>query len=120
MISTIRLDAKLAKFTEHWSPRIVARMNDCEFKLVKFQGEFVWHHHAHTDEVFLVLRGEMVVHFLDGDVPVRQGDMIVIPKGVEHKTSAATECCAMIVEAAGTVNTGNAGGAMTADPGAWI
>jgi mannose-6-phosphate isomerase-like protein (cupin superfamily) len=120
MISALNLEAKLAKFSEHWSPKNVARMNDCEFKLVKFQGEFVWHAHEHTDEVFLVLEGEMTVHFRDLDVAVAKGEMIVIPRGVEHMTSATAECSALIVEAAGTVNTGNAGGPLTADPTAWI
>lgn len=103
----INLAEKFAKFSDHWSPKIVARMNDYEFKLVKLQGEFVWHRHADTDEVFIVVDGEMTLHFRDGDVRLRAGEMFVVPKGVEHKPSAAAECRVMLVETAGTVNTGD-------------
>lgn len=106
--TAINLAEKFAKFSEHWSPKIVARMNDYEFKLVKLQGEFVWHSHADTDEVFVVVDGEMTLHFRDGDVPLRAGEMFVVPKGVEHKPSAKAECRVMLVETAGTVNTGDA------------
>ena len=116
----ISISAKLAKLSEHWSPKIIAQMNDYHFKLVKSQGEFVWHDHKHTDEVFIVLDGEMTIHFRDGDVPVKKGELFVIPKGVEHKTSAKSECHAMLVEPAGTVNTGDAGGERTAPNDAWI
>lgn len=105
--TAINLAENFAKFSEHWSPRIVARMNDYEFKLVKLQGEFVWHSHADTDEVFIVLDGEMTLHFRDGDVRLRAGEMFVVPKGVEHKPSAAAECRVMLVERAGTANTGD-------------
>jgi mannose-6-phosphate isomerase-like protein (cupin superfamily) len=103
----INLAEKLATFTAHWSPKIIAQMNDYHFKLVKFQGEFVWHDHADTDEVFLVLEGSMTIHFRDRDVAVRAGEMFVIPTGEAHKTSAAAECKALLVERAGTVNTGD-------------
>jgi mannose-6-phosphate isomerase-like protein (cupin superfamily) len=115
----INLDQKLAKFSEHWSPKIVAQMNDYHFKLVKFQGEFVWHDHADTDEVFFVVEGSMTIHFRDGDVVVRAGELFVIPKGETHKTSAAGECKAMLVERAGTVNTGGVASDKTAAD-AWI
>jgi mannose-6-phosphate isomerase-like protein (cupin superfamily) len=98
MTTAINLSEKLAKFTKHWSPKIVAQMNDDHFKLVKFQGEFVWHAHKDTDEVFIVLNGEMTIHFRDGDVPVKKGELFVIPRGVEHMTSAKAECSAMLVE----------------------
>ena len=120
MTTAINLSEKLAKFTEHWSPKIAAQMNDYHFKLVKFRGEFVWHDHKDTDEVFIVLDGEMIIHFRDHEVPVKKGEMFVIPKGVEHKTSANAECCAMLVETAGTVNTGDARGDRTAPSDAWI
>ena len=118
--SPINIAAKLAKFTEHWSPKIIAGMNDYQFKLVKFKGEFVWHDHKHTDEVFIVIEGEMIIHFRDGDVCVKKGELIVIPKGVEHKPSAKIECHAMLVESAGTVNTGDAGGEKTAPDEVWV
>jgi len=111
----INLAEKLSQFSDHWAPRIIARMNDYHFKLVKLQGEFVWHDHAHTDEVFIVLGGAMTIHFRDRDVVVRAGEMFVIPRGVEHKTSAAAECSAMLVELAGTVNTGAVISDRTAD-----
>jgi mannose-6-phosphate isomerase-like protein (cupin superfamily) len=117
---SINLGEKLSKVSEHWSPKIIAQMNDYHFKLVKFQGEFVWHDHQDTDEVFIVLGGEMTIHLRERDVVVQKGEMYVIPKGVEHKTSAKTECHAMLVEAADTVNTGGAGGARTAVADAWI
>ncbi len=120
MKAAINLSEKLSKFAEHWSPKIIAQMNDYHFKLVKFQGEFIWHHHKDTDEVFIVLDGEMTIHFRDDNVPVKQGEMFVIPKGVEHKTSARGECSVMLVEAAGTVNTGDAGGNKTAPTDAWM
>jgi mannose-6-phosphate isomerase-like protein (cupin superfamily) len=116
----INLAHKFSLISQHWSPKIVARMNDSHFKLVKFQGEFVWHRHEETDEVFIVLDGVMTVHFRNGDVTVGAGEMFVIPRGMEHKTSATTECQAMLVEAAGTLNTGNVVSEHTADPDVWI
>jgi mannose-6-phosphate isomerase-like protein (cupin superfamily) len=118
--SSINISAKLAKFTDHWSPKIIAQMNDYHFKLVKFKGEFVWHDHKDTDEVFIVLNGDMTIHFRDGEVSVKEGELFVVPKGVEHKTSAKIGCHAMLVEPAGTVNTGEAGGEKTAPADEWI
>jgi mannose-6-phosphate isomerase-like protein (cupin superfamily) len=89
-------------------------MNDYHFKLVKFQGEFVWHDHQDTDEVFILLGGEMTIHFRDGDFSIKDGEMFVIPKRVEHKTSAAGECRAMLVEIVGKVNTGGVSSDKTA------
>jgi mannose-6-phosphate isomerase-like protein (cupin superfamily) len=120
MNTSINLSEKFAKISQHWSPKIVAQMNNYLFKLVKFQGEFVWHDHKDTDEVFIVLGGEMIVHFRGGDVSVKNGEMFVIPKGVEHKTSAESECRAMLVETVGTVNTGDVSSDKTAPTDAWI
>jgi mannose-6-phosphate isomerase-like protein (cupin superfamily) len=111
---------KLSRFESFWSPRIVAEMNDYQFKLVKLKGEFIWHRHEETDETFIIIEGEMQVGFRDGDVDVRPGEMIVIPKGVEHITRAAGECHALIIEPRGVVNTGDAGGALTAKTDMWI
>jgi len=116
----INLAQKLAKFSEYWSPRVVAEMNDYQFKLVKLQGEFVWHDHKHTDEVFLVLEGEMEVGFRDRTVTLRAGELLVVPRGVEHITRAARECSALIIEPRGVVNTGDAGGGLTAANDVWI
>ena len=94
-------------------------MNDYQFKLVKLQGEFVWHDHKDTDEVFLVVHGEMQIGFRDRDVTVRAGEMFVVPRGVEHITRAANECHALIVEPRGVVTTGDAGGSLTAGNDVW-
>lgn len=116
----INLKDKLAGFSEHWSPRVVAEMNDYQFKLAKFQGEFVWHSHADTDEVFIVLDGDMTLEFRDKIVSLAAGEMYVVPKGVEHRPVAPQECCVMLVEPRGVVNTGEAGGAYTAPNDVWI
>jgi mannose-6-phosphate isomerase-like protein (cupin superfamily) len=118
--SAINFEEKFVKFSEHWSPKIIAQMNDYHFKLVKFRGEFVWHSHAETDEVFIALDGEMSIEFRDGMVALKAGEMFVVPKGVEHKPFAANECKIMLIEPAGTVNTGDAGGDLTADDDVWI
>ena len=116
---TLSLADKLASFAEHWSPRVVAEMNDVQFKAVKFAGEFVWHRHDETDEAFLVLSGEMEVAFRDRTETVRAGEMLVVPRGVEHVTRARDECCAIVVEPRGVVNTGEAGGDKTAPNDVW-
>ncbi|HET7126562.1 MAG TPA: cupin domain-containing protein [Lysobacter sp.] len=116
----INLRDKLALFSEHWSPRVVAEMNDYQFKLAKLQGEFVWHAHADTDEVFIVLEGELTLQFRGGEVALAAGEMYVVPKGVEHRPVAAHECCVMLVEPRGVVNTGDAGGAYTAANDVWV
>ena len=118
--SAINFEEKFAKFSDHWSPRIIAQMNDYHLKLVRFQGDFVWHSHADTDETFIVLGGEMSIEFRDGRVDLRQGELFVVPRGVEHKPIAERECRIMLVEPAGTVNTGDAGGELTARDDVWI
>jgi mannose-6-phosphate isomerase-like protein (cupin superfamily) len=118
--TSINLAEKFATFSDHWAPKIVAQMNDYQFKLVKFSGEFVWHSHRDTDEVFIVVAGAMTIHFRDGDLAVHAGEMFVVPKGIEHKTSARSECLAMLVELAGTVNTGDVRDRQTAASDVWI
>jgi mannose-6-phosphate isomerase-like protein (cupin superfamily) len=110
----------LANFSEHWSPKIIAQMNEYQFKLVKIQGEFVWHSHAETDDVFIVLDGEMSIELRDGRVDLKAGEMFVVPKGMEHKPIAEAECHLLLVEPVGTINTGDAGGEMTAANDVWI
>jgi len=112
--------AKCEKFAEHWSLKIIAHMNDYHCKLVKIQEEFVWHRHADTDEVFIVLDGAITMHFREGDVQLHAGERDMIPKGIAHNTSAQDECQIMLVETAGTINTGAAGGEKTAEDGVWI
>lgn len=116
----INLRDKLARLSEQWSPRVIAEMNDYQFKLVKLQGEFVWHSHADTDEVFIVLEGAMTLEFRDKAVPLAAGEMYVVPKGVEHRPVAEHECSVMLVEPRGVVNTGDAGGAYTAPNDVWL
>ena len=118
--TSINLEQKLAKFSDHWSPRVIAQMNDYHFKLVKFQGEFVWHSHSDTDEVFITLDGEMTIEFRDGKVELKTGELFVVPKTLEHRPCAKKECKIMLVEPAGTVNTGDAGGDLTAKENVWI
>ncbi len=115
----INLQDKLSKFSEHWSLKIIAQMNDYHFKVVKVQGDFTWHDHKDTDEVFLVINGSLRIDFRDGAVTQKAGELYVVPKGVEHKPFAAEECQILLVEPAGTVNTGDAGGTQTAQE-AWI
>ena len=116
----INLNDKLSRFSDHWAPKVIAQMNDYQFKLVKIQGEFVWHSHAETDEVFLVLEGEMAIEFRDGIVPLRAGEMCVVHKGVAHKPVAKAECKMMLVEPSGVVNTGDASSTYIAPNDVWI
>jgi mannose-6-phosphate isomerase-like protein (cupin superfamily) len=112
---------KFALFSERWTPKIIARMNDYHFKLARVRGEFIWHSHADTDEVFLVIDGRLRIEFRVGAVELRAGEMFVVPRGVEHKPVAERECRIMLVEPAGTVNTGGEQKSeLTADPDAWI
>ena len=109
----INLADKLAQFSTHWDPKIIAELNGQELKLVKFQGEFVWHKHENEDEMFLVIEGEFQMQFRDRVVPLKAGELIIVPKGVEHCPLAEREVEVLLLEPAGTVNTGNAGGART-------
>ena len=116
----INLNEKLSKISEHWSPRIIAQMNDYHFKVAKVQGEFVWHSHADTDEVFVVLNGRLEIQFRQGSVTLNEDEMYVVPKGVEHKPVAESECHILLVEPAGTVNTGDVVDERTAPNNIWI
>jgi mannose-6-phosphate isomerase-like protein (cupin superfamily) len=110
----VGLAERLSQFSEHWSPKVVARLNDYEVKVVKVEGEFVWHTHEDTDELFLVIDGELTIQLREGDVVLRPGQLYVVPRGVEHCPSADGEVHAVLVEPTGVVNTGDAGGPMTA------
>ncbi|MEW6984143.1 cupin domain-containing protein [Colwelliaceae bacterium 6471] len=116
----INFKDKFSKFSEHWAPRVVAQMNDYQFKLVKVEGEFVWHDHSDTDEVFIVIEGSLNIEFRDGVVSLSSGEMFVIPKGVEHKPVANNECKIMIVEPKGVVNTGDSDSELTAKNDVWV
>jgi mannose-6-phosphate isomerase-like protein (cupin superfamily) len=116
----INFEEKLEKFSEHWSPRIIAQLNDYHFKLAKVQGEFIWHDHPETDEVFIVVRGHLDILFRDGKVSLNEGEMFVVPQGIEHKPVAENECQILLIEPAGTVNTGNVVNEKTAHGNIWI
>lgn len=104
---SINFADKLSLFTEQWSPKVVAEMNDYQFKLVKLEGEFVWHDHQDTDETFIVLKGSLRIDFRDGYVNLSEGEMYVVPKGVEHKPYAEKEVEVMLIEPKGVLNTGD-------------
>lgn len=114
--SKLNLSEKLAGFTEQWAPRRIARVNDYEVKIAKVRGEFVWHTHEDTDELFLVVDGTLTIRLRDGDVVLGPGEMYVVPRGVEHCPAADEEAAILMFEPAGTVNTGNVGGARTREP----
>ena len=124
----INLAQKLALFDEHWRPKVIAEMNDYQFKLVKLRDEFVWHQHDDTDEVFFVVDGTMTIAMRGndgvGDVTLRAGELFVVPKGVEHKPFAAEECSVLLIEPRGVVNTGDASrdaaGALRAPEDVWV
>jgi len=116
----INLAEKLSLFSTHWDPKIIAELNGQHVKLAKIQGEFVWHHHAHEDEMFLVLRGGFRMEYRGRTVELREGDMVVVPRGVEHRPVAEHECSILLFEPASTVNTGNAGGELTREKLGWI
>lgn len=117
---TINFAEKLSKFSEHWSPRVIAEMNNYQFKLAKFKGEFTWHSHENTDEAFIVIKGSMGIELHDGLVMLSEGEMFVVPKGIEHKPFAEEECHVLLIEPKGVVNTGGSGGELTAQNDVWI
>ncbi|HCR1216634.1 TPA: cupin domain-containing protein [Pseudomonas aeruginosa] len=116
----INFATKLALFDDHWQPRVIAQMNDYQFKLVKIEGDFVWHSHADTDETFIVLAGRLRIDFRNGAVHLGPGEMYVVPRGVEHKPFAEGEVRMLLVEPCGVRNTGDQGGERTAVNDLWI
>ncbi|MEJ0013061.1 MAG: cupin domain-containing protein [Bauldia sp.] len=116
----ISFAAKFALFSDRWQPRVIAELNDYQFKLVKVLGDFVWHSHPDTDEAFIVLDGALRIDFRDGAVSIGKGEMFVVPKGVEHKPYAENEVALMLIEPRGVANTGDAGGERTAPDDTWI
>ena len=111
---------KLALFDEHWTPKVIAEMNDYQFKIVKIKGDFVWHDHQDTDETFIVLEGKLRIDFRDGEVELSAGEMYVVPKGVEHKPYAEEEVKMLLIEPRGIRNTGETGGYLTAENDVWV
>ena len=116
----INFNHKLSLFEDHWSPTVIAEMNDYQFKLVKLDGDFVWHDHPDTDETFIVLEGRLRIEFEDGQVDLEAGEMYVVPKAVRHRPHASGEVKLLLIEPRGVVNTGAAGGDLTADNDVWI
>ena len=116
----INLSACLRQFSEHWSPRIIASLNDQEVKLAKFQGAFDWHAHENEDELFLVVQGEFTMEFRDRSVILREGEIIVVPRGVEHRPVAEQECHVLLFEPAGIINTGNARNSDKTNSAKWL
>ena len=116
----INFRQKFGLFAEQWQPKVVAEMNDYQFKLVKLQGDFIWHDHKDTDETFIVVEGQLRIDFRDGCVQISAGEMFVVPKGVEHKPCAEHEVKLLLIEPRGVLNTGQEGGERTAVNDIWI
>ena len=117
-LAKIVLAERFARFTEHWSPRVAGELNDFQVKLVKLQGEFVWHHHDAEDELFLVVKGRLRMELRDGVVELDPGEFLVVPRGTEHRPVAPEECWVLLFEPATTLNTGNVRDERTVrDPG---
>ena len=109
----VNMAQKFGLFDEHWSPKIVGELNGQYVKLAKLQGEFVWHHHDDEDELFLVVKGRLIMKLRDGDIELNEGEFLVVPRGVEHKPVAPEEAHVLLFEPKGTLNTGNVQGEMT-------
>tara|TARA_Y100000766_G_C18871903_1_gene588740 strand:+ start:1106 stop:1465 length:360 start_codon:yes stop_codon:yes gene_type:complete len=116
----INLKQKLSIFSEHWSPKVISELNDYQIKLVKIQGDFIWHNHSETDELFLVIEGKMKIEFKDRTVELNKGELYVVPKGVEHRPYAENECQIMLIEPRGVINTGENKNDLTASNDVWI
>ena len=116
----INLNEKFSKFTKHWSPRVIAEMNNYQFKIAKIKGEFIWHNHKDSDETFIVIVGEMSIKLRNQEVKLSKGEMFVVRKGVDHKPCAEEECKILVIEPRGIINTGDAGGELTMTEDIWI
>ena len=116
----INFRQKLSLFNEQWTPKVVAEMNDYQFKVVRLEGDFIWHDHKDTDETFIVVEGELRIDFRDGHVNLSTGEMFVVPKGVEHKPFAEKEVKLLLIEPRGVLNTGQEAGNRTAQNDVWI
>ncbi len=116
----VNFSDKLSKITEFWQPRVISEMNDYQFKIVRIEGDFIWHDHPETDEAFIVLKGRLRIDFRDGAVSIGAGEMFVVPKGVKHKPYAEQEVHLLLIEPRGVLNTGHAGGDRTAQSDQWI
>ncbi len=106
-MQTINLEEKFSLFSDYWNPRIIGEVNDCHVKAVKLKGEFIWHHHDHEDELFLVVKGRLQMKFRDREAIVREGEFLIVPRGVEHLPVAEEEVHILLIEPKSTLNTGN-------------
>ena len=120
MLKAININDKLNKFSDLWSPKVIAEMNDYQFKLAKVKGEFVWHSHNETDETFIVLDGELLIEFRDKKIKLNKGELYIVPKGVEHKPYAENECHIMLIEPKGIINTGDKSTKLTSKNDIWV
>ncbi|MEX2962661.1 cupin domain-containing protein [Microbulbifer sp. TYP-18] len=116
----LNLKEKFSLFDEQWMPKVIAEINDYQFKIAKLKGDFIWHDHKETDEAFIVLEGNLLIEFRDGKVELSEGEMFVVPKGVEHKPYAEEEVKLLMIEPRGVKNTGDEGGQRTAQNDIWI
>lgn len=114
-MDAVNIDSMLARFTQHWAPRRIAQVNDYDVRIVKVQGDFTWHAHPDTDEFFLVIHGELTIQMRDRDVRLGPGELFVVPRGVEHCPRADDETAVLLLEPSDVVNTGDAGGDLTAE-----
>jgi mannose-6-phosphate isomerase-like protein (cupin superfamily) len=117
---TINLSDKLSRFTDHWSPKIIGELNGQQVKLAKLKGEFIWHAHTDEDELFLVLEGRLVIQLRDGDIVLEPGELVIVPRGVEHRPVAEEEVHVLLFEPASTVNTGTLTNERTVERLDWI
>ena len=116
----VNFQQKFGLFSEQWTPKVVAEMNDYQFKIVRLEGDFVWHDHKETDETFIVLEGTLRIDMRDGAVSLNTGEMFVVPKGVQHKPYAEREVKLLLIEPRGVLNTGHEGGVLTAQNDQWV
>ena len=116
----INLEEKFAMFNEHWTPKIISELNDYQIKIVKVEGDFVWHDHSNTDEFFLVIEGTLFIEFEGETMELNAGELYVVPKGVQHRPYAFEECKVMLIEPRGIVNTGEEESDLTASNDVWI
>ena len=116
----INIKQKFSKISEYWSPKVLAEMNDYEFKIARIKGEFIWHNHTETDEVFIVIEGSMKILLRGKTIQLSEGDLYVVPKGTDHKPVAEKECKLMLVELKGTKNTGSETHKLTAENNQWV
>ena len=119
-VNKVNLTEKFALFSEHWTPKIISELNDYQIKIVKVEGDFVWHDHSHTDEFFFVIEGTLFIEFESETMELKAGELYVVPKGVQHRPFAHEECKIMLIEPRGVVNTGDSESELTASNDVWI